>query len=241
MSEPLSTLHETLSQFFDAFARVRTVEPSPRARKEAAPYDSAALISFMDSLAQAFDTHKASAPLFDPWAVAGLSRKEVANTQVLAWLLDPKGSHGFGALALQALLAHILPVEFHTCRVKAEALPDGNSSERVDIVIDADTFYLLIEAKIDAGEQPDQLARYAAAAARRAGKRASAILFLTPDGRPPRTCSSGDNTRCISWKTLARVLEHGLRPHFREPVEKPPTRHMAEQAARRFLHHIRQF
>ncbi|EOW6708278.1 PD-(D/E)XK nuclease family protein [Cronobacter malonaticus] len=241
MSESLSTLHNKLALFFDAFSRVRAMEPHPAELQDIVQYDNAGLTSFMDSLTLALETHRSSAPLFDPWAVAAIGQKEVANTRVLAWLLDPKGSHGFGALALHALLGKILPVAFHTCRVSAEALPDGKSSERVDIVIDADTFYLLIEAKIKAGEQPNQLARYAAAAIRRAGKRPSATVFLTPDGRLPRTLSSSENTYCISWKKLARVLEHGLRPYFREPVEKPPGRHMAEQAARRFLHHNRQF
>ena len=40
----------------------------------------------------------------DPWDIAGIKREEVKNSAILAWLLNPKGSHGLGYSALNALL-----------------------------------------------------------------------------------------------------------------------------------------
>lgn len=121
---------------------------------------------------------------FDPWEVAGLGRKEVRNTAVLSWLLDPEGTHGFGRLPLQAFLRAIrhsrndIPEDYlHYCRVQVETNPTGENSNRVDIEIDADNFFLLIEVKIDAYEQPEQVARYCSDAKLRAMSRPWAVIF----------------------------------------------------------------
>lgn len=46
----------------------------------------------------------------------------------------------------------------HYCRVRVETNPTGDNTNRVDVEINADNFFLLIEVKIDAYEQPEQIA-----------------------------------------------------------------------------------
>ncbi|HHQ6617133.1 TPA: PD-(D/E)XK nuclease family protein [Serratia fonticola] len=189
---------------------------------------------------------------FNPWVVAGLERKELPNASVLTWLLDPSGSHGLGSKPLKALLSLLIdcgadtfPLDYQAwCGIAKEIIPTGNQQNRVDIEIDADTFYLLIEVKINAGEQQDQLQRYQHEAISRAGKRPWAILFLTPQGRPP---SSGDcdltrHLLSLSWHQLASHLACALRVDLRAGIASTiPMRQMACGAVNQYLDHTRQF
>lgn len=210
--------------------------------------DVPALAHFFDSLSQPLDAMRQNAAFFDPWEVIKLGRKEVLNTAILAWMLNPRGSHGFGALALMALLGNVQTSKGEAfpadpgryCHVRAESSPGGDSAQRVDIEIDAENVYLLIEAKIDAPEQHDQLARYCREAESRAGARPWAVIFLTSDGRPPLT---GGEYRisCLSWQALAEFIEPTLRRHFRQQKVQSATRSAAELSVLRFLSHIRRF
>lgn len=189
---------------------------------------------------------------FNPWVVAGLERKELPNASALTWLLDPSGSHGLGSKPLKALLSLLIdcgadtfPLDYQAwCGIAKEILPTGNQQNRVDIEIDADTFYLLIEVKINAGEQQDQLQRYQHEAISRAGKRPWAILFLTPQGRPPSSgdCDLTQHLLSLSWHRLASHLACALRADLRAGIESTiPMRQMACGAVNQYLDHIRQF
>lgn len=189
---------------------------------------------------------------FNPWVVAGLERKELPNASALTWLLDPSGSHGLGSKPLKALLSLLIdcgadtfPLVYQAwCGIAKEILPTGNQQNRVDIEIDADTFYLLIEVKINAGEQQDQLQRYQHEAISRAGKRPWAILFLTPQGRPPSSgdCDLTQHLLSLSWHRLASHLACALRADLRAGIASTiPMRQMACGAVNQYLDHIRQF
>lgn len=189
---------------------------------------------------------------FNPWVVAGLERKELPNASVLTWLLDPSGSHGLGCKPLKALLSLLIdcgadtfPQDFQAwCEIAKEVLPTGNQQNRIDIEIDADTFYLLIEVKINAGEQQDQLQRYQHEAISRAGNRPWAILFLTPQGRPPLSgdCDLTEHLLYFSWHRLASHLACALRADLRVGIASAiQVRQMACRAVSQYLDHIRQF
>ncbi|WP_160165609.1 PD-(D/E)XK nuclease family protein [Serratia sp. DD3] len=193
-----------------------------------------------------------NALFFDPWDIAGLARKEVQNTTVLAWLLNPLGSHGFGDIMLNTLMAELslrsagqLPAYYgEYCRVNVEVCPSGDTSNRVDLVVDAHTFYLLVEVKIDAAEQYEQLSRYAQEANICAGQRPWAVLFLTPHGCVGSTI--GESTEknrhlSLSWYELSRLLWPVLRGYRQDIQYKSPQRHMAEQSATCFIRRMMQF
>lgn len=192
---------------------------------------------------------------FDPWEIAGLKRKEVRNSAVLAWLLNPQGSHGFGAVPLYALLASIrtaenkaFPAAFtRFCRVRVESNPNGDSKNRVDIEIDADNFFVLIEVKIDAFEQQEQIDRYCLEAEKRATKkRRWGVVFLTPQGRQPNSMSA-DNPHfisCLSWSELATRFEEPMRADYRNVGtlhDSASMRQMAAHSAFCFLDRMRNF
>lgn len=213
------------------------------------------LAEFFSLLAEPLSVVRHPYLQFDPWEIAGLQRKEVPNTAVLAWLLDPFGSHGFGKLPLQVLLRlirsqnrHDIPADFsHSCHIQTEVCPTGDEANRVDIEISADNFFLLIEVKIDAGEQEQQIARYCRDAEIRAVNRPWAVVFLTPQGRRPLSGNSKlpvESVPCLSWRQLAAEIELSLRGFHKQRIAAgtiSPMREMAAYAAFCFLDRIRNF
>jgi len=246
-----SSLVELLPEFFHKWPK--NIEWA-REQNKKININTAELTEFLSQLFEPLKVVQHRSLSFDPWEVAGLGRKEVRNTAVLAWLLDPEGTHGFGRLPLQAFLRAIrhnrndIPEDYlHYCRVQVETNPTGDNTNRVDVEIDADNFFLLIEVKIDACEQPEQVARYCSDARLRAMSRPWAVIFLTPRGGKSLTCGldfKPEDVPCISWRHLAIALETSLQSHYKEFIsadKQSPSRQMAAHAAFCFLNRVRTF
>lgn len=239
---PSSQLAKSLSEFLDCFSRIEVSQTMP-AKPVATPPDSTILSNWLASMALPLLATRANAWNFDPWEVAGLGRDEVRNSRILAWLLNPMGSHGFGDVVLVRLLEYlrsfieIVPSSLgNFCHVRTERSPNGDLSERVDIEIDADTFYLLIEVKIGASEGREQLSRYGKLAQTMAGQRPWAIIYLTPERKEAKTGSLfSDHIFPLSWKKIAQMIEQAIP----EAPELPAsTCYAARHAAMSFVRHI---
>lgn len=98
--------------------------------------------------------------------------RETAHTRALAWLLDPKSSHGFESSLLQALLKEIFDLADNPMltevRVHSE-LSGSESQDRLDLFLEGrwsltnqqdEAWMVIVEAKIEAEEGLDQCARY---------------------------------------------------------------------------------
>lgn len=246
-------LAQWLPTFFDDYRAVSQACRAPRATVKHPPHrfgiDYEKLAQWFKLMAQPLIDARQGAFRCDPWEVAGLGKDEFRNTSVLAWLLNPRGSHGFGDAALKALLEQINRQfgggfslsRSDFCHVRVEKNPDGEISNRVDIEIESKSFYLIIEVKIDAQEGINQLQRYGDLAKMQAGNRPWAIVFLTPDGRLAKTAGPYlANIFPISWGSLSQLIEKSLRS--RSQVDfKGSQRQMAEQIVRLFLKKIRCF
>lgn len=249
------TLAEWLPGFFDGFSICRAPIRAPAAPRVAINPNE--LASFFASLAQPIIDARQSAFSFDPWEVADLGKDEVRNTSVLAWLLNPLGSHGLASAGMNGLLTTVnhhfqsishgdfLAEPGKFCRVRTEINPNGEVDDRVDIEIDAENFYLIIEVKIKAPEQVGQLERYCRQAEERARSRPWAVVFLTPQGRKPNSSGKYANSGRIvplSWKKLASVLEQELPNRKAIPDQsRSISRRVAEQAVQCFIKKIRLF
>jgi hypothetical protein len=138
----------------------------------------------------------------------GQSRRELSVTQVLAWLLDPNGGHGFGDSVLRALLSHAADESQASEEILAASAQEiavftefaMNSRRRADIVVVARRSALVIEAKIDAKEQSDQTVDYAEYFSE-AFERAT-FLFLAPPGVDPKS----EQFMPLRYLELSRVL-----------------------------------
>jgi hypothetical protein len=217
-----------------------------------------AMLGFFGELAQPIKLAKRAGFFCDPWAVAGLKRDEVRNSAVLAWWLDPHGSHGFGDAFLSLLLQEI-DVKKHLglprstsphCRIRVESCPDGDRASRVDIEIDDAKFFIIIEVKIDAPESNDQLKRYCDIAKVRRGTRPWAIFYLTPQGRKSKYIDNVSGYSImneepiipISWKKISamlKIVSKQHRAHFRD--NNFPELALTNLLAYSFSKHISQF
>lgn len=137
------------------------------------------------------------APDFSPFQFIDLDETQLSA--ILAWLLDPKGSHGQGekflSLFLNKLSANWSPKDCKLAEVKTESWIGGG---RIDIDIKSGSRRCVIENKPWAGDQPLQLDRYFRwldLLSRFDGKRAPSeypLVYLTADGSPPTLGSLSD-------------------------------------------------
>jgi PD-(D/E)XK nuclease superfamily len=139
----------------------------------------------------------------------GLQHREVYLTAGLAWLLDPDGWHGLGSKVLSGLLGQLglPPAINYPVRVAVEESRSGGET-RADLVVRMPGVTLLIESKVYADEQPGQCDRLAAAWA----PEQPTLVFLTLDGRPPRTADrSAALWQCLAWAQVAVIIADAAR------------------------------
>jgi hypothetical protein len=159
-------------------------------------------------------------PLRSPVGLFGpldLGLRETAHTRALAWLMDPNRiDHGFGDTLLRAFLREIfdLSVDPQLFQVIVESeTVSGENRDRLDICMcgmwrlsdrKPESWLVIVEAKIDAGEGKDQCARYEKQSREKiARSRRHALVFLSPDGRPSATGSKRRWKRFTFTKLMA--------------------------------------
>lgn len=139
---------------------------------------------------------------FNIFAILERDRSEVRHSRMIAELLSPKGSHGqdgsylkyFYDLFEQEFRGHWIGNEpinvedfFKKALVSTEQSHIQNTQRGfIDIVIETPTHAIIIENKIDAGDQDTQLLRYA-----RSKNKNVLLIYLTIDGRDASEVSKG--------------------------------------------------
>jgi hypothetical protein len=124
---------------------------------------------------------------YNLFKVARIAYKEVIMCRVLADLLDPKGAHGRGSLYLKLFWETITPklpgrpeLDFAHTKATTESVTD--KSRRIDIALENGKVFAPIEVKIQAGDQPDQIADYFEFAKTKNRGGPIPVLYLTLDG-----------------------------------------------------------
>lgn len=155
---------------------------------------------------------------YNVFNVLGVENMELSHSAFLAALLDPDGSHGMQDAFLKAFIDTIghggTKPELDTAHAKVYTEYNiGNITEttggRIDILITdhsetgsgkAGGHAIIIENKIWAADQPNQLVRYHNFAHEMYAK--YALLYLTRNGDEPSDQSKGELTdyRCISYR-----------------------------------------
>lgn len=147
----------------------------------------------------------------DTLGVIGASRREAFHSSLLAWLLDPRGRHGFGVAFLASFFrrctATPLAADLHRAR---SALEVSRGDTRADIVVTGPGFSIVIENKVDAGEQFQQCDRIYHHFGLEPG---STFVFLSPTGRAPETATgrARDAFVSLSHADIASILRDVLR------------------------------
>ena len=131
--------------------------------------------------------------LFNIFNIVGLRTEEVRlHSAFIAELLNPQGSHGASSLFLQAFLEQIglnrgyLDYKKCSTNIVERIIGPVTKTEggRIDIIIEDGKHAIIIENKIYATDQPNQLLRY-----HNYGKKmfpnGFCLLYLTLDGHEP--------------------------------------------------------
>lgn len=185
--------------------------------------------------AQAAAEQRRTAGTFNIFRLLGVAHDEVrTHSALLANLLDPHGSHAQGTLFLERFLiccnkmfpelpAPSIPITAGRWTVRTEFMtPQGI----LDIVLSSSrlSHLYVIENKVWAMEQTDQLTRYDGWLKQQSQYAHRALFYLTPDGRPSLT--SGDapyyrlsyRAHIVPWleETLAEVEA----PHVVETLKQ---------------------
>lgn len=220
-SGPSSRLAYELPNLFDALRGIPSISAVHTALTQVQIPAVGAMIDFFASMRSPLQGVDVSGLLSDPWAASALCRDEVRNASVLRWFLNPRAGHGCADTLLADLLEQankIVPSDFPSrpssaCTVSVEECPDGARASRVDIQVNGPKFFLVIEVRVGAQEQPGRLARYCEIAAGRAtAARPWAVIFLTISGRTPSTAGNwADRVISISWNQIARSLRKAAR------------------------------
>lgn len=131
---------------------------------------------------------------YNIFSVLGLETSEVqTHSAFLASLLNPDGNHGVGSAFLDAFVKEMnledLQLDTTNSQVKVEHVTgDG----RIDILIfDNNKKAIIVENKIYAGDQPEQLKRYDDYA-KQQFTNGYRLLYLTLDGHKPSKDSTKD-------------------------------------------------
>lgn len=172
---------------------------------------------------------------FNVFNVLGVSTDEVrTHSAFIAELLNPQGSHGCGDEFLKAFIKVIPSLngfDIETIKAKTQVEisigqidKDYAEGGRLDIIVHTDTHAIIIENKIYAGDQYNQLLRYYKYAESRY-KNNNRILYLTLDGGSPSELSTGKQMEegkdfySISYDSdIANWLQHCITIAVNKPL-----------------------
>ncbi len=166
----------------------------------------AALLNGFAPLYRLWKHHeRTQASRFDVFGLLNLSRyEEKFHTPFLAALLTPWGSHAQGDLFYRSFIEAVLPEKDHQMfgpsrLLKTTSEKNAGTLGRIDILLHGcdpeNPFAVVIENKIYADDQPEQLVRYLHYAKKwlNLPDERIRLLYLTIEGSSP-------HSKSISWK-----------------------------------------
>ena len=167
---------------------------------------------FKPVLAKLKDRRQRTAARYNVFEALGVERYEPAHSRHIAYLLDPTKPHDqedtFLISFLKCLGLNFCPSLTQGARVSAEF--DLGHYGRIDIHIRlADGQFILVENKIDKPEDSGQIAKYQdwLQCQEPSPKLPHQFVFLTPEGRPPKTARRPEDVICISYSRLSAWID----------------------------------
>ena len=135
---------------------------------------------------------------FNVFSALNMCSDEVRlHSRLLATLLNPKANHGLGNEFLKLFLIALgLPEDYITyCKEQIVERPIGEVTEtnggRIDIILEDREHAVIIENKIYASDQPNQLLRYYNYGVKTFGENNFKLVYLTLYGSDPSPYSLG--------------------------------------------------
>lgn len=191
-------------------SKSQTQEPSPEEALEALMLDGD-LERLEDQLAE-----------FNLFDVLDISHRELQHSWVIAWLLDPRGSHGLGDYFLRLFLSQAAkearrrgipaPTPFDVDGWALSDIEVARERHRIDILVvgEADGFVCLIENKIFSKEWAGQLRSYLETVEQEYARLTPFPVFLTPGGAPPMKEADRAHYTPFDYEKVAALLERTI-------------------------------
>ena len=151
---------------------------------------------------QAKDESRSRGEQFNMFHACGVGHYENSHSSIITELLNPQGSHGQGTIFLEAFLAsQKLDINFLLDKGASVFTEYVVTDGRIDILItNPYRQAIIIENKIYAQDQPEQLKRYNKYAHDEYGEDKYAIIYLTLRGDKASEDSGGDvKYTCLSY------------------------------------------
>ena len=136
---------------------------------------------------------------FNLFDVLNIERRELQHSALLAWLFDPKGSHGLQDYFLRRFLLEATSEANNLGLTDVSPIDvDGWSLDRIEVaterhaidillIDEQDGFVCLVENKIGSGEHSNQLTRYLQIVEQEYKGLSPLPIYLTPQGLSPGT------------------------------------------------------
>ena len=166
---------------------------------------------------------------FNLFDVLKIERREAQHSALLAWLLDPRVSHGLRNYFLRRFLFMVAKEASDRQLEDIPSALDVDSWDlddieiaterqvsrercRIDILLigASDGFVCFVENKIGAGEHSNQLARYFSTVESEYQGLAQFPIFLTPDGRDPESEDDAGRYVPFDYGRVAGLIERTL-------------------------------
>lgn len=151
----------------------------------------------------------------DTLSIISRTRHETYHSAMIAWLCDPRRPHGLGAKFYRQLFSTELHVGFQGlehAQFLSATCEQHNIDTRADIVLEFNCCRIVIENKIDAGEQKDQCDRLIERF------KPDYFIFLTPERTRPKTLSIKSCCVLLSYRDIIRVLDLITRNSYNTPT-----------------------
>ena len=173
----------------------------------------------MDEDLQRLEDLLAEFNLFD---VLKIERRERQHSALLAWLLDPRGSHGLRDYFLRRFLsaaaadaherniANVTPLDVDGWKLGSVEVATERHNIDILIVDKEDALVCFIENKVGSGEHSDQLSKYLDTVSHEYEDLTPLPIFLTPEGLEPE--SDFDSSRYIpmDYGKVAALIDRTL-------------------------------
>ena len=168
---------------------------------------------------------------YNIFSILGVTGKEVIMCRFLTDLLNPDGEHGYGILFLKSFFRDVLKEEHINDTLLANTSVENeyeiDNKRRIDIAIHNARFFIPMEVKIDADEQPGQCYDYYEYAKK--SDKNTRVVYLTEYGSVPSEYSRRDQNsddilpldkiKCISWEKDIYEWLTSLLGQLNEPMK----------------------
>lgn len=156
------------------------------------------------------DVKKSLAPKFNIFDVLKIKRNEVLNSNVLAWLLNPKETHSLGVSFLDKFCRNVININQNIELSPNDDIQVYTEFNYIDIMVISHTskLILIIENKIYTDEHDDQLDRYYKyIKSLNFENYEIQLYFLTLDKHEPKKEEDRKNWVAISHREILEIIE----------------------------------